>query len=88
MRVEIRVLFRGKVQGVGFRATAALLARELAVVGEVKNLQDGSVSLVAQAERATLEKYLAALQGEFAFAEAEVSFCKGSTPFLEFRIVR
>jgi len=41
-----RVEYSGCVQGVGFRWTAARLARNHAVVGYVKNLPNGSVEVV------------------------------------------
>lgn len=47
---RIRVIFHGRVQGVGFRATARDCARGLSVVGWVRNLEDGSVELQSQAE--------------------------------------
>jgi acylphosphatase len=46
------------VQGVGFRFTAEDTARELGVMGWVKNLRDGRVELVAEADEATLRQFL------------------------------
>ena len=37
----------GRVQGVYYRATAALHARELAITGHAKNLPDGRVEVLA-----------------------------------------
>jgi acylphosphatase len=48
MTVARRVLFFGDVQGVGFRYTTQQLAADLPVAGFVRNLQDGSVELVAE----------------------------------------
>jgi acylphosphatase len=50
MAVCKRVLFRGRVQGVGFRATAQHLAEGFEVAGTVRNGADGSVELVVQGE--------------------------------------
>ncbi|TWU12022.1 Acylphosphatase [Symmachiella macrocystis] len=43
-----RVIFRGQVQGVGFRYRTRRLARVYPVTGYVKNLADGTVELIAQ----------------------------------------
>lgn len=40
-----RVVFEGRVQGIGFRYTVKDLARSFDVCGWVKNLPDGSVEL-------------------------------------------
>jgi acylphosphatase len=46
VRLEARVF--GVVQGVGFRFRTMGKAEELGLTGEVKNLDDGSVSVVAE----------------------------------------
>jgi acylphosphatase len=43
-----RVLYSGRVQGVGFRYTARQIAQRHAVTGFVKNLPDGRVELVIE----------------------------------------
>lgn len=48
---RIEVVFHGRVQGVGFRATVAGLARDLPISGWVRNEPDGSVRLQAQGDR-------------------------------------
>ena len=42
------VIFSGRVQGVGFRATTANLAKRFDVAGYVQNLPDGKVRLDVQ----------------------------------------
>ena len=50
------MLISGKVQGVWYRASAAEIARELNLTGFAKNLNDGSVEIVAVGEKTQLEQ--------------------------------
>ena len=60
-----RVLFSGRVQGVGFRATCRWLAGGFDIVGYVRNLPDGRVELLAQGDAAEIDRYLGAISDEF-----------------------
>ena len=46
----VHVLVQGTVQGVGFRYHCAYTAQELGVVGQVRNLPDGDVEVMAQGD--------------------------------------
>ena len=59
MRQQVR--FIGRVQGVGFRATARQVARGYHISGWVRNEPDGSVILEAQGTPEDLEAFLAEL---------------------------
>jgi acylphosphatase len=54
-----RVLYSGRVQGVGFRYTARRIAQGYAVTGFVRNLSDGRVELIAEGAAAELDQLLA-----------------------------
>lgn len=62
MVCRIRYSFTGRVQGVGFRATAQHLAELLGVTGWVRNETDGSVTMEAQGERDQIESLIIRLQ--------------------------
>jgi acylphosphatase len=51
----------GRVQGVGYRAFVEQIAFSLKLTGWVRNRWDGSVEVVAEGERAILDKFVAAL---------------------------
>jgi len=50
MAKRVQVIYKGMVQGVGFRFTAEALARRFDVTGYAKNLTDGNVEVVAEGE--------------------------------------
>ena len=56
-RVELRIT--GRVQGVYYRASCAEAARQLGLVGWVRNVDDGSVEAVAEGPHEALESFLA-----------------------------
>lgn len=53
-----RVIFEGRVQGVGFRYTVKDLARGFEVRGWVKNLPDGTVELQVMGETDEVESFI------------------------------
>ena len=56
---RVRVVVRGRVQGVGFRAATAYEARRLGVAGWVRNLPDGAVEVEARARAAAVDALVA-----------------------------
>jgi len=61
--VELHALFHGRVQGVCFRYMTKEFADELNIKGIVRNLPDGSVEMIAQGSKSTLQKLLKKLTG-------------------------
>jgi acylphosphatase len=57
-----RVIYEGRVQGVGFRYTTKDLARGFDVVGTVKNLPDGTVELIISGETGEVTEFLRELR--------------------------
>lgn len=77
----VRVLVNGHVQGVGFRWHTWQEATRLGLVGEVRNLADGRVEVLAQGPREQVAALLAWLgQGPrwAAVTGLEVSEVRGS----------
>ena len=58
-RIAKHVIFRGHVQGVGFRFTAHGVARRYDVTGFVRNLPDGTVEMLVQGEAKDVDACLA-----------------------------
>ena len=54
-KIRKHYIFKGWVQGVGFRYSAQYIARSLGLTGWVKNEWDGSVVMEAQGDEASLD---------------------------------
>ncbi|GAA1875069.1 acylphosphatase [Myceligenerans crystallogenes] len=82
---------RGRVQGVGFRATAARAAQRLPVAGFVRNAPDGSVEAEVEGDPDAVEAMLAVLrEGPTAavVTSAEVVDLEPSGEETDFRVTR
>jgi acylphosphatase len=88
-RERLRVVYSGRVQGVGFRFTAERLAYQFDVGGWVRNLDDGRVELVVEGEpaetAALLEAIALAMRGKIHSVETE-ALPPGNPPLNEFSI--
>jgi acylphosphatase len=58
----LHAIVEGHVQGVGFRYFVLEVAQQLKLSGWVRNLVNGNVELVAEGNRADLDKLYSALQ--------------------------
>lgn len=59
---RMQILYSGRVQGVGFRYQAKQLSTGYEVTGQVRNLPDGRVELVAEGDEAELKAYREAVR--------------------------
>ena len=53
-----RIIVRGKVQGVWFRASAQQAANNLGLAGWVRNCSDGSVEIHAEGDKPGVEQFI------------------------------
>jgi len=61
-RKRFSARIHGQVQGVGFRFFAREIARELEVVGYVRNTSDGGVEVVAEGDEGRLARFIGLLK--------------------------
>ena len=61
-QVRLEAVVTGRVQGVGFRYHVLQQARALDLVGFVRNRWDGAVEVVAEGEKAQVDRLLSYLQ--------------------------
>jgi acylphosphatase len=60
-----QIVFRGRVQGVGFRYTACRIAAQHGLTGWVRNCPDGSVESVMQGSAADIDRCIDAIKTQF-----------------------
>jgi acylphosphatase len=86
---EMLANVKGRVQGVGFRATAKYLAETLQIHGYARNLSDGSVEIRAQGTKKNLEELLRRLKEEFRdgyIDDIEISFFTSEQKYSGFKV--
>ena len=64
-QIAKQVIFKGRVQGVGFRYTAHRAACRYDLTGYVRNLPDGSVEALMQGTQANVQACLDSIQNTF-----------------------
>ncbi len=88
MEKQVHVYYTGRVQGVGFRYTTQDIARDLKVCGWVKNLRDGRVEVMAQAEEGALKDFLVRIAQYFSryIQRADADWQPVTGEFKDFRV--
>ncbi len=89
--LELHAIFKGRVQGVGFRWTVVDHAEKYQLTGTVKNLSNGTVEVIAQGSEQALKDFLSALQSSSGPAQITSVQAKYRTPtssFSTFGILR
>lgn len=86
---RMKVLFSGRVQGVGFRYTVCRLASSFRVTGYVKNLMRGDVEVIAEGSEQELADFLNEIRGSHLgryISHERVSWTAATDGYDEFRI--
>ncbi|MBL9147107.1 MAG: acylphosphatase [Phycisphaerae bacterium] len=76
-KLRASTTYRGRVQGVGFRATTRQIAARFRVTGFVRNEPDGSVLCVAEGEPSELDAFLEAVHDAMRCNIADVETVPG-----------
>ncbi len=88
-KIRAHILVSGIVQGVFFRANTAEKARELSLLGWVKNLPDGRVEAVFEGEKEKIEEiidWLKSHPGMSKVEKVEVDWQEAKGDFENFEI--
>jgi len=86
-----RVIFYGKVQGVYFRVNTQFKARELGLVGTVRNLDDGKVEAFIQGDEGSvmeLIRWCCEDQAQAKVTRKDVEVLGSTEDFKDFIIIR
>jgi len=87
-KIQVHVIYKGRVQGIGFRFTVERVALNFGVVGWVKNLSSSDVEVVAQAEEETIKNFLETVRGYFLryIVDEQISTTRATDSFTDFQI--
>ncbi len=88
LMMRLTAYISGRVQRVGFRARAVALATKTGLVGMVQNRPDGRVLVIAEGEKADLEKFAGALRIENTYIHVQdisIEYSPGLGEFSNFR---
>jgi acylphosphatase len=86
--MRLTAYISGRVQRVGFRAKAVALATKMGLVGMVQNRPDGRVLVIAEGEKADLERLAKAIRIENTYIHVQdisIEFSPGLGEFSSFR---
>jgi acylphosphatase len=83
-KIEMKAIFKGNVQGVFFRQHVKEYAEKYKVSGYVKNLENGSVEVVAIADKNTLDEFIKEIQKKPGYGSIEHVETKYFEKFKEF----
>ena len=86
---RVHVLVHGRVQGVGFRYFAQRVAMNLGVAGQVRNMGDGRVEIIAEAGEETLQLFLKRIEDGPSFghvSSVDVEWSDAVNQFSGFKI--
>lgn len=89
---QVRAIVKayGDVQRVGYRFVVQDLARKMGVKGYVKNLPDGSVEIVAEASKETIDKFVNAVkfrQPPIDVAKLDVVYAEATSKYQHFNLL-
>ena len=59
---RIRIVYSGRVQGVGFRWQVMQVSKDFAVTGFVRNLEDGTVELLVEGDSSEVSRMVGAVE--------------------------
>ena len=90
VKIELKVIFIGRVQGVFFRASVQKVAKSLCLSGFAKNLPDGTVEVRAIGEKHVLNEFVQQIiknPGRAQIEHFEISYSDTTENYVGFSII-
>ena len=86
--VSCHILFKGMVQGVGFRFTASRVARSLLLNGFVRNLEDGNVEARLEGKKDDINSFIEGIKDSMRghITDMKIQWDEFEGKFLDFQI--
>jgi len=82
--IHVHLIFKGRVQGVGFRATALRFANNLSLKGTASNLSDSSVEIFVQGKKSLINEFVKEIKDYFGGYIEEVIVRNNEIPSIHF----
>ena len=88
LKIQAHIIFKGRIQGVGFRFTMQRIALNLGITGWVKNLANGDVEVIAEADREIVDNFLNKIRDYFKryIIDEEINTTETAGEFSDFEI--
>ncbi len=86
---QLHIVVSGKVQGVGFRYYTQMRAAQYGVTGWVKNMEDGSVEIIAVGQPEDLQLFIESVREGNPFSKVnnmEIHTREKTDPYPSFKI--
>ncbi len=82
------IIFKGRVQGIGFRFTALRVAGRYRLTGYVRNMPDGAVEMLAQGQAADIDDCISDIEESFAdyVKETTINDVPADPKYTDFKI--
>ena len=84
MNIRAHVIFKGRVQGVFFRANTFEKARDCGILGWVKNLADGTVEAVFEGDEVKVKEVIEWCRTSLPYAHVDEAIVETGEPTGEF----
>ena len=87
-KIAKHIIFQGRVQGVGFRFTALNIANRYELTGQVRNMPNGTVEMIAQGNKDDIKNCIRDIKESFAshLRETKITEMNINPQYKDFKI--